>query len=208
MVLILILIIYPLHTVADGGQHLVRNGLQDIAESLDRQMFTKDLNAVALLAVDARHIDHRHIHTDVAYIICLLTIDQTVGMAIAETAVQAISISDRNGSDDTVLIEDGLATVAHTIARLHVVHLENGSLQGAHAVDGLVVAGVDAIESETQAAHIQLALREVLDTCRIADMAQDLMVEGSLQLSAGLVEQFKLMGRELVEVIAVGPHEV
>ena len=73
------------------------------------------------------------------------------------------------------------------------MHLENGSLQGAHAVDGLVVAGVDAIESETQTAHIQLALREVLDTCRIADMAQDFMVEGSLQLSASLIEEFKLM---------------
>ena len=35
---------------------------------------------------------------------------------------------------------------------------------------------------------------EVLDTCRIADMAQDLMVEGSLQLSASLIEEFKLMG--------------
>ena len=156
-------------------------------------MLAEDFHAITFLAVDAGDIDHRHIHTDVAYIICLLTVDQTVGMAIAETAVQAISISDRNGSDDTVLIEDGLATVANTIARLHVVHLENGSLQGAHAVDGLVVAGVDAIESETQAAHIQLALREVLDTCRIADMAQDFMVEGSLQLSASLIEEFKLM---------------
>ena len=34
----------------------------------------------------------------------------------------------------------------------------------------------------------------MLDTCRITDMAQNLMVEGSLQLLAALVEQFKLMG--------------
>ena len=88
------------------------------------------------------------------------------------------------------------------------MHLENGSLQGTHTVDSLIVAGVDAVESETQAAHIQLAIREVLDTCRIANMAQDLMVEGSLQLSASLIEEFKLMGREIIETIVIASHEV
>ena len=114
-------------------------------------------------------------------------------MAVTQTAVQSVSIADRDGCDDAVSVEDGLAAVAHTVACLHVVHLQNGGLQGAHAVDGLVVARIDAVESESQAAHIQLTFREVLDTCRIADMAQYLMVEGCLQLLAALVEEFKLM---------------
>ena len=145
----LILIIYPLYTIADGGQHLVRNGIQDIAESLDRQMFTKDLNAVALLAVDARHIDHRHIHTDVAYILCLLSVDKTEGMTVAQTAVQAIGIADRDGSDDAVLVQNRLATITHALTSLDVVHLQDGGLQRAHAVDSLIVARVDAIESQS-----------------------------------------------------------
>ena len=145
----LILIIYPLHTIADGGQHLVRNGLQDIAESLDRQMFTKDLHAVALLAVDARHIDHRHIHTDVAYILCLLSVDKTEGMTVAQTAVQAIGIADRDGSDDAVLVQNRLAAITYALTSLDVVHLQDGGLQRAHAVDGLIVARVDAIESQS-----------------------------------------------------------
>ena len=158
-------------------------------------MHGEGFHAITFLAGDAGDINHRHIHTDVAYIICLLTIDQTVGMAIAETAVQAISIADRNGSDDTVLIEDGLATVANTIARLHVVHLENGSLQGAHAVDGLVVAGVDTIESAAQTAQIQRSLEAVLDTFRIATIAHGLMVEASLPLSASVNQEVTTIGR-------------
>ena len=145
------------------------------------------------MAVDASDIDHRYIHTDVAHIFRLLTIHQAESMAIAQVTVQAIGITDRDGGYDTVLIQDGLARITHALTSLDIVHLEDGGLQGAHAVDGLVVARVDAVETETQAAHIQLALWEVLDTCRIADMAQYLMVEGCLQLLAALVEEFKLM---------------
>ena len=156
-------------------------------------MLAEDFYRISFLARDVGHVYHSHIHTDVAHIICLLTVHQTVGMTVAQTAVQSVSISDRDGCDDTVSVENRLAAVAHTVTCLHVVHLQNGCLQGAHAVDGLVVARIDAIESESQTAHIQLALREVLDTCRIADMAQNLMVEGCLQLLAALVEEFKLM---------------
>ena len=204
---ILILIIHSLHTVADGGQHLIRNGIEDVAERLNREMLTENLYGITLLTVDARNINHRHIHADVAHILRLLTIHQTISMAIAQVTVQAIGITDRDGCDDTVLIQDGLARIAHALTCLDVVHLENSGLQGTHTVDGLIVARVDAIEAKTQAAHIQLALWEVLDTRRIADMAQYLVVESCLQLFAALVKQLKLVCRESIEAIIIATHK-
>ena len=112
-------------------------------------MLSEDFHRITFLAVDACHINHRHVHTDVAYIISFLTIDKTISMSIAESAVQAIGITDRNGCNHTILIKNGLATVTYTISRLHMVHLQDGSLQGAHAVDCLIVAGVDSIKSKT-----------------------------------------------------------
>ena len=137
---ILILIVNSLHSAADGGQYLVRNGVKNIAQRLNRQVFAEDFYGVAFLAVDVGYIYHGYIHADVAHILCLLSVDQTVGMAIAQMTVQAVGITDRNGGDDAVSVEDGLATVAHAIPSLDVVHLQDGGLQGAHAVDGLIVA--------------------------------------------------------------------
>ena len=48
----------------------------------------------------------------------------------------------------------------------------------------------------------------MLDTRRIADMTQYLMVEGSLQLLAALVEELELMGREGIEAVIIASHEV
>ncbi len=171
-------------------------------------MLAEDFHAVAFLAVDARHVYHRYVHADVAHIVCLLSIDEAVSMAIAEMTVQAIGVTNWDGCDVAVLVEDSLAAVAYALPCLDVVYLQDGGLQGAHAVDGLVVAGVDAVESKTQATHIQLALWEVLDTCGVADMAQYLMVEGCLQLLATLVEQLELMGGESIEAVIVAAYEV
>ena len=48
----------------------------------------------------------------------------------------------------------------------------------------------------------------MLNTRRIADMSQYLMVEGSLQLLAALVEELELMGRERIETVIIASHEV
>ena len=68
--------------------------------------------------------------------------------------------------------------------------------------------GVHPIETDAEAAHIHLPLGEVLDAGRVVHVAQDLVAEGGLQATATLVEQGKLAGREVVEVIAVGAHEM
>ena len=78
-----------------------------------------------------------------------MSVDKTEGMTVAQTAVQAIGIADRDGSDDAVLVQNRLAAITHALTSLDVVHLQDGGLQRAHAVDSLIVARVDAIESQS-----------------------------------------------------------
>jgi hypothetical protein len=53
-----------------------------------------------------------------------------------------------------------------------------------------------------------MILREMLYTCAVADMAQYLMSEGSLQLAATLFKEFKLTGRKSVEIVAIAAYKV
>jgi len=53
-------------------------------------------------------------------------------------------------------------------------------------VQCLVAAWIDAIEAQPKAAHVHLSLGEVLDASAIVDMAQNLVVESSLQLVTAL----------------------
>ena len=196
---LVVLIINALDPVADTGEHFVGDGVQGIAEHSHGQMVTEDLHRVAFLAVNTCDIDHCHVHTDIADILCLLAIDKAVAVAIAEMAVQSVGISDRYGCDDTVMIDLAFAAVAHRITGGYVAQLQNRRLQRRDVVDDLIVAAVDAIKSKAETAHIQLALREVLDAGGVVDMAEYLMVKGCLQFLATLIEELELMGREVVE---------
>ena len=163
------------HTIADAREHLVWDGFEYIAQDCNRQMLAKDLNLIALLTRDIGDINQGHIHTDITYIFCLLTVDEAVAVAIAKTTIQTIGIANRNGSDNGVAIELALATVAHSLALRHIVHLQNGGLKRADGVEDAIVARVNTIETKTQTAHIQLAIGEVLDTSRVVHVAQNLM---------------------------------
>ena len=64
---------------------------------MDRQVGTEYLNAVTLLTINVSDIDHAHIHAYVSHIICLLSVYQAVGVAVAQMAVQSVSITYRYG---------------------------------------------------------------------------------------------------------------
>ena len=83
----LILEVNSLHTIADSRQYLIWNRVKRIAENGDREVVAEDLDTVAFLAIDASNVNHRYIHTDVADVLCLLTIHQTVAVAVAQMAV-------------------------------------------------------------------------------------------------------------------------
>ena len=83
----LILEVNSLHAVADSRQNLVWNSAERIAENGDREVVTEDFNTVAFLAINTCYVNHRYVHTDVADVLCLLTIHQTVAVAVAQMAV-------------------------------------------------------------------------------------------------------------------------
>ena len=171
----LVLEINSFYTIAYAREHLVRDGLEYIAQYGNRQVLAKDLYLVAFLTWDIGDINQGHIHTDISYVLGLLTIDEAVAVTIAKVAIQTISIANRYGSDDGVAIELALAAVAHCLALGYIAHLQDGGLKCADSVEDAIVAWINTIEAEAKTTHIHLAIGEVLDASRVVHVAQNLM---------------------------------
>ena len=136
------------YSITDAREHLVRDSLEHIAEDGDGQVLAKDLYLVALLTRDIGDINQGYIHTDISYVLSLLTIDEAIAMTIAKVTIQAISIANRYGSDDGVAIELALAAVTHSLSLGDIAHLQDGGLKGANGVEDAVVARINTIEAE------------------------------------------------------------
>ena len=94
--------------------------------------------------------------------------------------VQTICISYRYVGNDAVLFKDRPATVTNAFTCRNMANLENSGFQCADIRKHLIISWVYAMEAKTKATHIHLAFREMLDTCRIADMTKNLMFKGIL----------------------------
>ena len=68
--------------------------------------------------------------------------------------------------------------------------------------------GIVTIKTETESTHIELTFGEMLDSSTVVHVAQDLVLKGCLEFLAGYVELLELHSREIVEVVAVGTHEM
>ena len=91
--MLLILEINALYSVADACKYLVRDGVEDIRQYGDGKVVTEYLNAVTLVAVYSRDVYHGHVHTDIAYILCLLPVDKAVAVAVAQMSVESVGIA-------------------------------------------------------------------------------------------------------------------
>ena len=60
----LVLIVDTLHAGADGGQNLVGDGVEGIAEDGYRKVVAEDLNTIAFFTVNASDVDHCYVHAD------------------------------------------------------------------------------------------------------------------------------------------------
>ena len=119
-------------------------------------------------------------------------------------AVETVGISYWYGCYAAVSLKRGASGVAYGLSCGYVVYLEYGGLERCHIVEHLVAAGIDAIESEAEAHHVEMVFGEVLYGCRIAYMTYYLVGIGSHQLSAGLVEKGELLVGELVGQSLIG----
>ena len=141
--------IHSLYSVADACQYLVRDSVESIGENSYREVVAEDLYAVTFLTWYVGHVNHTDIHADISDIFCLLAVYETIAMTIAEMTVEAVGIADRDSCDNAVLFKDGATAVTYAFSCRNLTDLENGCLQGADIRQYLVVAWVDAVETET-----------------------------------------------------------
>ena len=113
-------IINPLHPGRNRRQHLVRNGLQHVAQHRYGEVVAEELDAVALLAIDAGDVNHADIHADIPHVGRTLAVDQAVGVAVAQAAVIAAYYSQGR--------EGGKVPVDYTMLRF--VRKPSGALPG------------------------------------------------------------------------------
>ena len=67
---------------------------------------------------------------------------------------------------------------------------------------------IDAIQAQAQTDHVIMDLREPLNTCRVADMSDDMMFECSLKSIGSLIETLNLQFAEIIKITAVTAHEM
>ena len=171
----LLLDVDALDAVADTREDFVGDGVEGIAENGDWELVAKDDHLVALFAVDTCDVNHANIHADVADIWGFLSIDQAVAMTVAQMTVESVGITDGYGSYAAVAIHKTLSAVANGLPRAHITYLKNGGLQCRDVVQHLVGSWIDAVESKSKTHHVEMVLWEMLNTGRVADMADDLV---------------------------------
>src|SRR3712207_5885445 len=123
-------------------------------------------------------------------------------------AVQPVSIAYGNGCDAGGTLDFSPTAVTDRRPWLDVVDLKNGGFERSHVVQYTVVYRVNAVKSQAETDHVQVALGESFDACRIADMAQDAVGKLRLQIAGASVETLKLQGGEIVEIGAVAAYEM
>ena len=92
-------------------------------------MLSKDLHLVTFNARNIRHVDHRHIHTDVTYILRLLTFHQTIAVPIAQMTVQSVGIANGDGGNHRIALNLAFPAVADRLTLGHMAQLQDGGLQ-------------------------------------------------------------------------------
>ena len=121
----LLLKIHSLHAIRHRRKNFVGNCAHLLADDADGQLLTENFDAVALVAVDSRDVDHRDIHANITHVVGSLSVHDAVAATVAELSEKAVGIADGNGSDDAVALQNSLATVADGIASRHVAQLQN-----------------------------------------------------------------------------------
>src|SRR3954471_20120527 len=106
---------------AQTGEQLVRGNTAGRRDALDREQLvavaTNERRHVAHLALDLRHIGHRHVHRDVSGDACLAPADEHRSNVAQRTAV-AVGVADRQRGDAGLPLGTKGGAVAHGIAGL------------------------------------------------------------------------------------------
>ena len=72
----------------------------------------------------------------------------------------------------------------------------------------MVVARIHTVETESETHHVEVVLREMLNTCRVADVTDNLVTVRSLEVFRSLIEELELLFAEGIELVVVATHEM
>ena len=170
---LLIYVIDAFDAGGDGGEDFVGDGADGVGEDGGGEVGAEDDGLVALAAVDVGDVDHADVHADIADVGGRTAVDEAITIAVAQSAVESVGIADGDGGNTRRPLQSGATAVADGVALWYVAHLQNGGLEGGDSVDDGVRARIDAVESKSQAHHVEVVLGEVFNAGGVADVAQD-----------------------------------
>ena len=98
--------------------------------------------------------------------------------------------------------------ISHRIFLGNIPDLKNGSLERAHIMYNRIVYRANSIKSDSQTYHIKLCIGETFDSCRIADVTENLVRESGLQFLRTFLEQFNLFTSESVELRRITSYKM
>lgn len=158
------------------GDRFIRNGLSGICQRQNRLFRTVNLHDTTWSSCFAcTDVHHRHIHAHRTDYRAQLAFNQYRKSAITRQPGQSVSVAQIDYADPTILIENTLATVSHGFVLLDLLDACNGrgqSLNGPKTVIHFKVLETHPVQTNTQANHVVLVIRETGYTRRIEYMTQ------------------------------------
>lgn len=121
-------------------------------------------DTVAHIDLHSSNIHHHEVHADISDSADRLVIDIDTAIAVAEAAVDAVSISERQKSDKFLLIADTLSAVTDSLPRMDHLELHDFGGQRADIAQIVGIAAVLAPETYAQTDHVKLMVGITLNT--------------------------------------------
>ena len=155
-----------LDTAGDRGEDLIGDSAETLRQFFEGETVTEDNGFVARLRIGASDIDHGKIHTDIAYNRTPLAPHKNFAPVIAHPAVESVGITNRDDSNETVLFQIGVAPITYAFALADGFDREERCLERADIAEGCT-SRREAIETDTETAHIVLIISKPFDTGRV-----------------------------------------
>ena len=138
----------------------------------------KDHRFIALAdPCNIRHINHAAIHADAPHYRCLNTPYAHRPTATSQMAIQSIGITDGNGCQHGIPLQDSLTTISDLLACRKPFELHDAGFERCHGAQSSILGIAEAIEADTQAAEVVLRLGEAQHGGRSSRMAQHWLVQ-------------------------------
>ena len=95
----LFFVVDTFYSLGHAGEDFVGDGIQFFSEFGDRNVSSEDFNLVADFCINIGDIDHAGVHANIADDRCPFPSHEHFSDSVAQVAVQAVRIADRDDGD-------------------------------------------------------------------------------------------------------------